>query len=90
MILLHPIKIGWIYRLISDRGLGVTLASLQLYKQILIDVTDAQTYYNPKRRDTLTAETGMTNVSLLRNVIDALRDGDVCVAQRSMMAHISM
>jgi hypothetical protein len=32
----------------------------------------------------------MTNVSLLRNVIDALRDGDVCVAQRSMMAHISM
>jgi GntR family transcriptional repressor for pyruvate dehydrogenase complex len=65
-------------------------ALLQLYKQILMDVTDAQTYHNPERRATLTAQAGMANISLLRSVIDALRDGDVCSAQRSMMAHISM
>ena len=65
-------------------------ALLQLYKQILSDVTDARTYYNPERHDTLTAQAGIANVSLLRGVMEALRNGDVCMAQRSMMAHISM
>ena len=65
-------------------------ALFQLYEQVLRDVTDVQIYQHPARRDILTTQFKVENISLLRRAIEALRGGDVCEAQRAMLAHIAL
>jgi GntR family transcriptional repressor for pyruvate dehydrogenase complex len=62
----------------------------QLYEQVLRDVTDVTVFWNPRVRDVLTPEFGMANVSLLREVVGALRRRDVYGAQQAMKKHISV
>jgi GntR family transcriptional repressor for pyruvate dehydrogenase complex len=61
---------------------------MQFYEQVLRDVTDIAVFQNPQVRDVLTPETGMANLFLLKQVLSALRCGDVCGAQEAMKAHI--
>ena len=86
---------GWINELDAQFHLALFRAAhvpalLRLYEQVLRDVTDVTVFQNPQVRDVLTPEIGKSNLSLLRHVVDALRRGDVCQAQRAMKAHILM
>jgi GntR family transcriptional regulator, transcriptional repressor for pyruvate dehydrogenase complex len=65
-------------------------ALFQLYKQVLRDVTDVEIYQHPERRGIFTEQFRVENISLLRQVLEALRGGDVCEAQRAIMAHIAL
>jgi DNA-binding FadR family transcriptional regulator len=65
-------------------------ALLPLYEQVLRDVTDLTVFQNPQVRDTLTPETGLANLSFLRQVLSALRRRDVGAAHQAIVAHISL
>jgi DNA-binding FadR family transcriptional regulator len=86
---------GWINELDAQFHLALFRAAhvpalLRLYEQVLRDVTDVTVFQNPQVRDVLTPEIGKSNLSLLCQVVDALRRGDVRQAQRAMKAHILM
>lgn len=65
-------------------------ALMQFYGQVLKDVTDVTVFQNPQVRQALTPEVTMANLLLLRQVLDALRQGDVYRAQQAMKAHIGL
>ncbi len=83
---------GWVDYLDAEFHLALfkaahTPALLPLYEQVLRDVT---IFRNPKVPEGMTQEVSMANLSLLREVLDALRRGDVREAQVAMKAHIFM
>ncbi|MBN1580256.1 MAG: FadR family transcriptional regulator [Anaerolineae bacterium] len=63
-------------------------ALMPLYTQVLRDSTDVSIFQNPQVRDTLTLDVTMTNLSFLRQVLAALRQGDGYGAQQAMKKHI--
>jgi len=64
-------------------------ALVQLYEQVLRDVTNARVYQNPEFRDALMTGSAAANIRLLRQLVSALRRRDVGEARRAMKAHIS-
>ncbi len=61
---------------------------VQFYGQVLRDVTDVTVFQNPQVRNVFTPETRMANLLLLKQVLRALRCGDVYSAQQAMKAHV--
>jgi DNA-binding FadR family transcriptional regulator len=47
-------------------------------------------FQNPEVRGALTSDISKASLALLGQVVDALRRGDVCQAQRAMKAHVAM